>query len=260
MAIRDSQDVLIVEEQETSGNLRVSQDVLVFEQSQTNGHLRVSQDVLIFELPPVVAPCVPLVNNELVNGVYIDDLSLYIGPATALYETPVPTSQIKVNESTTQGRTALILDFNDSDGLYARDLGVAFSWPISSGTILDLWQPTIIPEQDDLYNRLSYHFLINALGLTGWGHIRELNIAHNATAPLTLLLQFDQWPDITLTIPSASGDTVKVKVVLPPNKFKMVEGWLSCSQPFMLWAESCEMKLGQLGRADGYKVLKPFSG
>ena len=194
------------------------------------------------------------------NGLFVPNLSLYIQPATALYTQPISTTAIRASESVAQGRNAIVLDFNDSEGVYARDLGIAFTWPITSGTILDLWQPTIIPEQDDLYNRLSYHFLINALGLTGWGHIRELNIAHNAVSDITLLLQFDQWPDITLTIPSSGGDTVKVKVVLPPNKFKMVEGWLSSSQPFMLWAESCECKLGQWGRTDGYRVLKPFSG
>lgn len=194
------------------------------------------------------------------NGVFSPDLSLYIQPATALYTQPVPTTAIVATESTAQGRNGIILDFNDSDGMYARDMGVIFAWPINSGTILDLWQPTIIPEQDDLYDRMSYHFLINALGLTGWGHVRELNIAHNAVADITLLLTFDQWPDITLTIPNSGGKTQKVKVILPPNKFKMVEGWLSSSQPFMLWGESCEMKLGQWGRADGYRVLKPFSG
>lgn len=206
--------------------------------------------------PPPPPTCVPVG----INGVYVPDLSLFIGPATALYANPVPTAQIAVNESNTQGRNAIILDFNNSEGLYARDLGVVFSWPISSKTVLDLWQPTIIPEQDDLYNRLSYHFLINALGLTGWGHIRELNIAHNATANINLLLQFDQWPDINITIPHSGGLTTKVKVVLPAQKFKMVEGFLSSSQPFMLWGESCELKLGQWGRAEGYKVLKPFSG
>jgi hypothetical protein len=200
--------------------------------------------------------CIP----NYTSGLFVSDLSLYIGPATSLYASPVPTVSIAVNESVTQGRNAIILDFNNSEGLYARDLGVVFSWPVGSGVILDLWQPTIIPEQDDLYNRLSYHFLLNALGLTGWGHIRELNIAHNATAPINLLLQFDQWPNINLTIPSAGGATTKVKVVLPANKFKMVEGFLSSSQPFMLWGESCELKLGQWGRSDGYRVLKPFSG
>lgn len=194
------------------------------------------------------------------SGIIIPDLQLTITPATSLYENPIPTSSIAVNESTTQGRNAIILDFNNSEGIYARDLGVEFSWPVGSGTVLDLWQPTIIPEQDDLYNRLSYHFLINALGLVGWGHVRELNIAHNSVQPISLLLAFDQWPDIELEIPASTSGTTKTKVTIPPNKSKMIEGWLSSSQPFMLWAESCELKLGQWGRADGYKVLKPFSG
>lgn len=205
---------------------------------------------------PPPPPCVP----AGANGVVIEDLGLFIGPATALYRSPVPTANIAVNESTSEGRNAIILDFNDSEGLYARDLGVVFSWPVGSGTVLDLWQPSIVPEQDDLHNRLSYHFLINALGLVGWGHVRELNIAHNATANINLLLTFDQWPDINITIPNLGGETTKVKIVIPANKFKMVEGFLSSSQPFMLWAESCELKLGQWGRSDGYRVLKPFSG
>src|SRR5271165_4291936 len=104
----------------------------------------------------------------------IADLSLTITPYTALYTSAVPDSAMTVNESVTQGRHAVILDFNDSDGLYSRDLGVAFQWPTVADTILDLWQPSIIPSDDDLYNRLSYHFLISALGLTGWGHVREL--------------------------------------------------------------------------------------
>lgn len=201
-------------------------------------------------------PCV----LNYANGVLSPDLSLYIQPFTALYTQPVPTTAIKANESVAQGRNAIILDFNNTEGIYARDLGVEFTWPITSGTILDLWAPTVIPEQDDLYNRLSYHFLINALGLTGWGHIRELNIAHNAVSDITLLLTFDQWPNITLTIPNSGGQTTKVKVILPPNKFKMVEGWLSSAQPFMLWGESCVMKLGEWGRTDSYKIIKPFSG
>ena len=205
-------------------------------------------------------PCVPMVGGELVNGVYLADLQLYIGPATALFGSPVSAAGIAVNESYDQGRNAIVLDFNNSEGIYARDLGVVFTWPVGSGTVLDLWSPSIIPEQDDLYNRLSYHFLINALGLTGWGHVRELNFAHNATEDLKLLLLFDQWPDILITIPNSGGVTTKVKVVLPPNKFKMIEGWLSSAQPFLLWSESCELKLGQWGRSEGYRVLKPFSG
>ncbi len=190
----------------------------------------------------------------------IADLELTITPYSALYTQAIPDSAIAVNESVTQGRHAIILDFNNSEGLYSRDLGTVFSWPIGSGTILDVWQPSITPLDDDLYNSLSYHFLINALGMTGWGHVRELNIAHNATADINLLLSFDQWPDINITIPNSGGATTKTKVIVPVNKAKMVEGWLSSSQPFMLWGESCELKLGQWGRSEPYRVLKPFAG
>lgn len=206
--------------------------------------------------PPPPPPCSPVG----VNGVYVTDLSLFIGPATALYATPVPTASIAVNESSTQGRNALILDFNNSEGLYARDLGVVFSWPISSKTVLDLWQPSIIPLDNDVYQRLSFHFLMKSLGGVGWQHIRELSLAYNSTAPLNLLLTFDQWPAINLTIPSSNGNEIKSKIVLPPNKFQLVEGFLSCSVPFLLWASDCELKIGNWGRTDGYRNLKPFSG
>ena len=191
---------------------------------------------------------------------YIADLNLTITPSSALYTSPVPDAAMTVNESTVQGRHAVILDFNDSEGLYTRDLGTIFQWPTGAGTILDVWQPSIISTEDDLYNRLSYHFEMSALGLTGWGSIREINLAHNATADLTLLLTFDQWPPVTLTIPNSGGETMKVKVIVPANKFKMAEGWVSSPQPFMLWGESCQVKLGQWGRSDPFRVLKPFAG
>ena len=211
--------------------------------------------ISFFGVPPPPFSCAPVGPN----GVVVGDLSLYIGPATALYETPVPTTAIAVSESYSQGRSAIILDFNDSEGLYARDLGVVFTWPISSGTILDLCQPSIIPMDDDVYQRMSFHFLMKSLGLTGWGHIRELNLAYSSTTPLTLLLTFDQWPSITLTIPSSSGNEIKQKIVLPPNKFKLVEGFLSSSSPFLLWTSDSELKLGEWGRTEGYRVLKAFS-
>lgn len=190
----------------------------------------------------------------------IPDLKLTITPYSALYTSPVPDTAITVNESVTQGRRAIILDFNNSDGLFVRDLETVFQWPTGYGTILDVWQPTIVPTDDDLYNRLSYHFAMSALGMTGWGHVREINLAHNATADMTLLLTFDQWPDISLTIPNSGGETIKTKVIVPANKFKMVEGWVSSPQPFMLWGESCQFKLGQWGRGDSYRVLRPFAG
>jgi sugar lactone lactonase YvrE len=198
-----------------------------------------------------------------VNGVYVADLSLFIIPSTALYTQPVPNSAITVNEDYSQGRPQIVLDFNDSDGLYARDLGTIFTWPISSGTILDVWQPTIIPFREDIYNRLSFHFLIDSLQLKGWGSIREFNFAFQSETDLTLLLTFDTGAvpqEITITIPNSGGDYAKVKITAPVNKFKMVEGFLSSAEPFSLWTQDCELKLAEWGRTDSYRIVKPFVG
>lgn len=227
------------------------------------GHITVSA-VGALDSPQIVTVTLTIVLGSACipaggNGAYFSDLQLYVGPATALYESPIPGQAIATNESYNQGRTAIIIDFNDSEGVYARDMGVVFSWPISSGTILDLWQPSIIPLDEDIHQRLSFHFLMKSLGGVGWQHAREMNVAYNSTDPVTLLLTFDQWPSITITLPSSNGSEIKTKVVLPPNKWKLIEGFLSCSVPFLFWSNDMELKIGTWGRTDGYRVLKPFS-
>jgi hypothetical protein len=190
---------------------------------------------------------------------FIADLQLNISPYTALYTELVPDAAMTVNEDVTQGRHAIILDFNDSDGLLARDLGTIFEWPTVAGTILDVWQPSIIPLDDDVYQRMSFHFLMKSLGLTGWGHLREINLAYLSNAPLTLLLTFDQWPPITLTVPSSNGSEIKQKIVVPPNKFKLVECFVSSPLPWKLWGSDVQFKIGEWGRTGPYKVMKPLA-
>lgn len=51
MAIRDTQDALIVEQQWTSGTLRVTQDALLIEWQNSTAHVRVTQDAMIYEFP-----------------------------------------------------------------------------------------------------------------------------------------------------------------------------------------------------------------
>lgn len=193
----------------------------------------------------------------------ISDLQLTITPSAALYTQNVPDSQITVNESVSQGRHAIILDFNNSEGLYVRDLGTIFSWPTGVGTVLDVWQPSIIPLDEDVYQRMSFHFLMKSLGGVGWQHVREINLAYAATAPLTLLLSFDDAAvpsSISLTIPASVGQETKAKVIMPPNKFKLVEGFLSSTQPFLFWSNDMQMKLRSWGSSDPYRIEKPFSG
>lgn len=285
----------------------------------------------------------------------IADLSLTISPYTALYTQLVPDANIVATESHTEGRAAVVLDFNAGNGLYSRDLGAVLSWPLGVGNLLRIWQPSQIPQPESVYNRpgdwsdggypgakfvqgiivqadsfnfqkrftlqasddLSFHPLLEmpatfngqteiafscvpfiahnvrrvstdgiawrvwnerlvfqpypeltmnwtapqtALGLTGWGHLRELNLAHISTANLTLTLSFDAWPQILLTIPNSGGVMQKVKITLPANKFKLVQPSLTSTAPFRLFAPDLEVKLGQWGRSSGYQVLKPFGG
>lgn len=190
----------------------------------------------------------------------IADLSLTITPTHALYTQNVPDGQITVNESTVEGRNAIILDFNNTEGLYTRDLGTIFQWPTIAGTILDIWQPTVIPMDGELYQRLSYHCLMTSLAGSGWQHARDMDIAFASTTDLNLLLTFDQWPNINLTIPSSGGATLKTTVELPANKWKMMEIFLSSAQPFLLWTNDLEMKVRSWGSTGPYRVERPVSG
>ncbi len=191
----------------------------------------------------------------------IADLSLDITVMSALYSDYVPASAVTVNESTTQGRNAVIIDFNDSEGLYVRDIGTIFSWPITSGTILDVWQPSIIPMDDDVYDRLSFHFLASSFAGVGWQHVREINLAVESTQDLTLLLTFDEGiPPITLNVPNNGGVESKVKIIPPANKWKIMEGFLSCPTSFKLWASDVQFKIRSWGSAEPYRVIKPLVG
>ena len=81
--------------------------------------------------------------------------SLTISPYTALYTSLVVDGIISVGTSTAQGRDEIVLDFNNGTGLFARDFETAFSWPISSGTILYTWQPSFLELPEDTYNRAT---------------------------------------------------------------------------------------------------------
>jgi len=286
----------------------------------------------------------------------IADLSLTLTPATALYTAPVPDVNITASETTSEGRNAVVLDFFNGDGLYSRDLGTIFSWPMSARTVLYVWQPSIIPMPEGIYDRaedwdfggtmgdkfiqglqieadtsgvaktfflqdsdtLAMHALnempftfakqtsksfscvtpfiahsarvistdgvswrvwqsklvfqpfpsscvnwqteMTSLGFTGWGHVRETNIAHISTADLTLVLTFDFWPTITLTIPNSAGLQQKTKVTLPANKFKLLGLRVFSTAPFRLFEEDVELKAKAWGSQGPYTVLKPYGG
>jgi hypothetical protein len=79
--------------------------------------------------------------------------SLSVKPYTALYTSQVLDANIVVSSTNIEGRTESVLDFNSVDGIFSRDFATAFSWPISAGTILYTWQPTLIELPENTYNR-----------------------------------------------------------------------------------------------------------
>jgi len=285
----------------------------------------------------------------------ITDISLTVKPYTALYTSQVSDGAITASESTLEGRSAVVLDFNSGDGIYSRDFGASLSWPISAGNILYGWQPSLIPMPESTYGRpgdwddggylgakyiqgiileadsfnvaktfslqssddLSLHSMLEcpatfnkqsekafscvpfvahsvrvistdgvawrvwkgrivfqpypemtknwtaqmtALSLTGWGHCREVNVPHISTADLVLTLQFDAWTTISLTLPNSGGVMRKDKITLPVNKFKLMQPSISSSAGFRLFANDLELKVGQWGRSDTYRIVRPFGG
>ena len=102
---------------------------------------------------------------------------------SALYTSQVSDASIVVSNSTTQGRTESVLDFNAGDGVEARDFETAFSWTISAGTILYTWQPTVIENPENTYNRATDW---DNAGIPGnkliRGFVLEMNTLGNAKA------------------------------------------------------------------------------
>lgn len=98
-------------------------------------------------------------------------------------------------------------------------------------------------------------------GQIGWQTIGEITLAHISTADLVVTFVYDQWPTQTITIPNSGGAFLKgPKMPMPPNKFKMVTYRVSSTAPFRLFRDACEVKVGQWGRSDPYKLVNPFGG
>jgi hypothetical protein len=97
-------------------------------------------------------------------------------------------------------------------------------------------------------------------GIDGWQHIGEINIAHISTSDLTMTLVPDTGPPVVITIPNSAGAQVKTYLSIPAFKYKLVSYNFTAAQPFRLWKEDIEVKIGKWGRPDSYQTVKPFGG
>jgi hypothetical protein len=128
---------------------------------------------------------------------------------SALYTSQVSDASIVVSNSTTQGRTESVLDFNAGDGVESRDFETAFSWTISAGTILYTWQPTVIENPENTYNRATDW---DNAGIPGnkliRGFVLEMNTLGNAKA-----IQVQRAEDGYSFTPSESPATTSKQVL-----------------------------------------------
>jgi hypothetical protein len=299
-------------------------------------------------------PCAPA------NSVFLPKYSLAMAPMTQKFQHLIPVGVINLSDTTNEGRDAIVLDFNNGDGIYSVDIGTAFTWPMNGSPkpILRVWQPSLIPMPEQVFDRpsdwddggtpgakfiqgvvveadsfnlpktfqlqssddLSLHALNEmpatfpkqttiafscvtpfvshsvrifatdgvawrvwknnlvfepwpeqttnwqteqvSLGITGWAHAREFNLAYASATPITVMITFDAWPTITFTLPSSGGALVqaKTKNTLPPNKFKLIGVRIFSTAPFYLFEQDLELKVKQWGSTGPYSVIKIAGG
>jgi len=58
-----------------------------------------------------------------------------------------------------------------------------------------------------------------------------------------------------LTIPNSGGKQIKTKITLPVAKWKLIQVVLSSTTPWKCYG--LELKIGQWGRTESYRVIQP---
>lgn len=98
--------------------------------------------------------------------------------------------------------------------------------------------------------------------LSGFMHVRELQIALMSTSTVTITIQADNVALPAITIPSTGGAYQKVHLLLPPNpnKAKSYIYSFTSTVGFRLFKRDIEVKVKQWGSTGGYIPFNPFGG
>jgi hypothetical protein len=102
----------------------------------------------------------------------------------------------------------------------------------------------------------------SSLGLYGWCHIYQINLASISTTPVSLAVITDQGT-FTLTYPpSTSGANTPSKILLkcPRNKWKIVSFSATSTARFSLWKDLSEVWVKSWGSTGEYVKSFPFGG
>lgn len=98
----------------------------------------------------------------------------------------------------------------------------------------------------------------------GWQHMRELNIEYRSTQVVFLNFAVDTGNGSiapqTIMVPSSGGNQTKMRFVVTPNKWKLINMLATSAAAFYLFVEGMEFKVRSWGADGAYRFEKPFGG
>jgi hypothetical protein len=132
--------------------------------------------------------------------------------------------------------------------------GVAWRFAPSGGWSAS-WITQPYPESSS-----SWTTQMSSLGLLGWNHIYQINLAYISATPITLTVSTDQGP-FTLTYPPSTGNVPsKILLKCPRNKWKVVSFTATSTAAFSLWKDLTEVWVKSWGSTSEYQKVNPFGG
>lgn len=174
----------------------------------------------------------------------------YSNPITA--PIPVPTGAARVQ-----------LPINLGGLVVASTFGIVIQWTDDYTanpfiTRLFVWQPslTIQPAETIAWQTFGASF-----NMMGYGHIREIAFAYVSTAPITMTIaSVDGQSPADVIIPSSAGKYNKLLLPLTANKGQLFNFKAISENPFQLFLDDCEIRIGQWSRQGPYDIQKTLGG
>jgi hypothetical protein len=145
--------------------------------------------------------------------------------------------------------TAHMMRIVSSDGIPWR-FGPSGGWTLS-------WMVQPYPEASTSWTTEG-----SSLGLLGWNHIYQINLAYISTVPVTLTVNTDQGPFTLIYPATTTGSVLPSKILLkcPRNKWKVVSFSVTSTVAFPLWKDLTEVWVKSWGSTGEYQKLNPFGG
>lgn len=102
-----------------------------------------------------------------------------------------------------------------------------------------------------------WHTQLTSLGFQGYWYVRDLIVAHESSADLTLSIVVDG-VSYGYTIPHGSGSRIRSYLPIQPIKGKYMQFVFTSAASFRLYLRDCELRAKAWGLGGPYQVMRPF--